>query len=242
MRHRLVSFLGTALLAAACGGAATAPAAPLAPTATATPPAGATPAAPPSPSTSPSPAAQAGEGTRFEVLATSQATVRVREQLAGVSAPSDAVLSTNAVSGVFLLKADGTFTADSKITVDLTTLESDRRQRDDFIKRQTLETVRFPTAAFVPLRTTGLALPLPASGSFAFRLVGKMTIHGVERELTFDITAQRRGAELTANGKVTPSIKFADFGMVQPRVFSVLTIEDDIRLEIVLDTREVASA
>lgn len=41
--------------------------------------------------------------------------------------------------------------------------------------------------------------------------------------------------------RVAPSIKFADFGMTRPRVFTVLTIEDDIRLELQIAAREIAS-
>ncbi|MGH2499333.1 MAG: YceI family protein, partial [Candidatus Limnocylindria bacterium] len=179
----------------------------------------------------------ASTGNTWEVTDQSKVTVRVNEQLANVSAPNDAVLSTNAVSGAFELRADGTFTADSKITVDLTTLRSDRSQRDDFIRSNTLETDRFPKAEFAPTRTAGLALPLPASGEFTFALTGKMTIHGVEKETTFDVTAKRAGGELTATATANPSFVFGDFGMEQPRVLSVLSVQDEIRLEVELVAR-----
>ena len=94
----------------------------------------------------------------------SKATVRVREQLVGVSAPSDAVLVAKGAKGSFTLRDDGTFGSDSVISFDLTTLTSDQRQRDETVKRDPLQVTRFSTAEFVPTKATGLTLPLAASG------------------------------------------------------------------------------
>jgi polyisoprenoid-binding protein YceI len=61
--------------------------------------------------------------------------------------------------------------------------------------------------------------------------VGLMKIHGVEKELTFDVTAKRGGGTLTATAK-TAAFTFGDFGMQQPRVAVVLSVKDEIRLEV----------
>src|SRR5436190_248600 len=74
--------------------------------------------------TAPGTAGPVAQGT-WSVGDTSKATVRVREQLVGVSAPSDAVLVATGATGSFTLNVDGTFTSDSKISFDLTTLTSD---------------------------------------------------------------------------------------------------------------------
>src|SRR5438045_1190789 len=131
------------------------------------------------------------------VAAGSKAVVSVREQLVGVSLPSDAVLTATGATGAFALKADGTFSTGSKITFDLTTLASDSRDRDNFVKQDTLQTRQFPKAEFVPTKTSGLALPL-ASGTSSFKLTGNLTIHGKTKEVTFDVVAKRTGADLTA--------------------------------------------
>ena len=220
---RVPSALAALLLAAACGGAA-------APQPTAEP------SASPSP-TPPGTVSAAGPWT-FTVDPSSKATVRVREVLAQIRAPSDAVLTATGLKGSFTLNADGTFAATSKITADLTTLRSDQGQRDQFIKDNTLQTRRFPTAEFILDKAGALPLPLPASGDFAFTLSGRMTIHGTTKTVTFDVTARRDGARLTATAKANPSWKFEDFGMQQPRVASVLSIEDDIRVEITLVATE----
>jgi len=170
-------------------------------------------------------------GGTWTVGASSKATARVREQLVGVSAPSDAVLVATGAKGSFLLNPDGTFGADSKISCDLSSLASDQRGRDDFVKRTALVVQQFPTADLVPLKATGLPLPLPASGDFTFKLTGKLTIHGATKDVTFDVVAKRSGSDLTATATANPSFKFGDFGMSAPSVpLRVVSVVDEIRL------------
>ena len=222
-RLRFVAPLATiTVLLAACGGAA-------APSATAAPTAAATTSAPPSASATTS-TTTVTTGT-WTVSSTSKATVRVREQLVGVNLPSDAVLVATGATGTFVLQDDGTFSPDSKITFDVTTLASDQRDRDNFVKMDTLQTRQFPIATFVPTKTSGLVLPLPASGDFTFKLTGQITIHGKTKDVTFDATAHRSGNELTATTTASPTWKFADFGMTAPSVpFRVVSVVDEIRL------------
>ena len=183
-----IGALLAVLFVAACGGAATPSTAP-APTATA-----------------PGTAGPVAQGT-WSVGDTSKATVRVREQLVGVSAPSDAVLVATGATGSFTLNVDGTFTSDSKISFDLTTLTSDQRDRDRFIKMDTLR------------------------GDFTLTLSGKMTIHGTTKEVTFDVLGKRDGANLTATATANPTWKFADFGMTAPSVpFRVVSLVDEIKV------------
>jgi polyisoprenoid-binding protein YceI len=180
--------------------------------------------------TSPTSVTSVTTGT-WTISGTSKATVRVREQLVGVNLPSDAVLVATGATGTFVLKDDGTFSPDSKITFDLTTLASDQRDRDNFVKMDTLQTRQFPKAEFVPTKTSGLTLPLPASGDFTFKLTGQITIHGKTKEVTFDVTAKRSGNELTATATAAPSWKFGDFGMTAPSVpFRVVSVVDEIRV------------
>jgi len=211
-----------ALFVAACGGAADPAPTAAAPTDTA---AAATPA--------PTATAHTSSGSTWTVTSASKATVKVREQLVGVSLPSDAVLTATGAAGTFELNPDGSFSTDSKITFDLTTLASDKRDRDNFVKQDTLSVRQFPTATFVPTKVTGLTLPMPASGSFTFTLAGNLTIHGTTKDVTFDLTAKRDGSNLTATATNNPTFKFADFGMRVPSVpFRVVSLVDEIRLEV----------
>jgi polyisoprenoid-binding protein YceI len=156
----------------------------------------------------------------------------VNEQLADRQLPSDAVLTTDKVSGTFTLLPDGTFTPDSGITVDLTALASDNGLRDNTVKRSVLQTSQFPEATFVPTTSQGFPSPLPASGQVAFTITGHMTIHGVTRDVSFTGTCAKSDADVQVAANAAPALTFGQFGMTQPRVFTVISIKDEIRLEV----------
>ena len=212
----LAAAIGAGILAAACGGSATLSDPSPTPTATTT--------------TTATAAVTTASAGAWTVTDKSKATISVREQLVGVSLPSDAVLTATGAKGSFELNSDGTFASGSKITFALSTLSSDENQRDSFIKNDTLQVRQFPTAEFVPTKTAGLTLPLPISGTFTFTLTGNMTIKGKTKEVTFDVTAKRDGSDLTATATANPSWKFGQFGMTAPSVpFRVLSVTDEIR-------------
>lgn len=161
----------------------------------------------------------------------SEARYRVREQLVGLSLPSDAVGTTRQVSGQIVVDASGAIVREqSQIVVDLSTLQSDQSRRDRFIKGNTLETDRYPTAIFVPAEAPGFPAAIPTAGEVEFRLVGDLTVRDVTRSVTWE--AEANFSEHEVRGSASTAITFAEFNMVQPRVGPVLSIEDPIRLEI----------
>jgi polyisoprenoid-binding protein YceI len=186
------------------------------------------------PSTSaPTPAASVSSDTVKLVMVPdkNEARYRVREQLAGVNLPSDAVGATKQVTGTIVGKLDGTIVStQSKFRVDLRTLRSDRDQRDNFLRRNVLETDKYPYADFVPLEAPGLPLKLPADGKVSFKLIGDLTIRDVTKRVTWDVAGQVNGNE--ASGTANTSFNFAYFNLQQPRVPLVLSIEDNIKLEL----------
>jgi polyisoprenoid-binding protein YceI len=176
--------------------------------------------------------AQLPEATvRYHVVAErSEARYRVREQLAGISFPSDAVGTTHAIEGNLSLDAQGHVRrSDSRFTVDLRTLRSDRDRRDNYVRRNTLETERYPMAVFIPSEVRDLPFPLPQTGTASFELVGDLTMRETTRRLTWEATATFQGQEVNVQAKT--SFRFGDFGLSIPRVASVLSVEDTIRLE-----------
>ena len=214
-------LLAVAAFVAACGGSLAVPSPTPTATATATPAASATASA----------AATATAGG-WTVTSDTKATVSVREQLARVNLPSDAVLIAKNASGGFAVNADGTFSPDSKVIIDMTTIASDQRERDNFIKQDTLNVRQFPTATFVPTKVTGLTVPVP-NGDLKFTLAGKMTIHGTTKDVTFDVVGRRDGAKLAVTATANPIWKFGDFGMRPPASnFNVLSVNDEIRVVI----------
>ena len=168
---------------------------------------------------------------RYRVVAErSEARYRVREQLAGISFPSDAVGTTSAIDGSIFLDTQGRIRpSDSRLTVDLRTMRSDKDRRDNYVRRNTLETERYPMAVFIPSELRGLPFPLPQAGTASFELVGDLTIRDTTRRATWEGMATFSGQEVSVQAKT--SFRFADFGLSIPRVASVLSVEETIRLE-----------
>ena len=170
----------------------------------------------------------------------SKARYRVREQLAGISFPSDAVGTTDSVTGVIVVKPDGSLDGSvSKITVDLKTLASDQQMRDGYIQNRTLETAKYPTLEFVPKRLVGLPGPLPATGQAGFQLVGDLTLHGVTAEATWNVVATFANDAVAGRG--TTTLTFETFKLTKPTLARLLSVDDKIELEIEFRCQRTAS-
>ena len=169
----------------------------------------------------------------------SRARYKVREQLAGISFPSDAVGTTDSVTGVIVVNPDGSIGSASKITVDLKTLSSDQQRRDDYLQNRTFETAKFPNLEFVPKRLVGLSGPLPVTGQAGFQLVGDMTLRGVTTEATWNVVATF-GNDAVA-GRGTTTVTFEMFKLTKPTLARLLSVEDKIELEIEFRCQRTAS-
>ena len=171
-----------------------------------------------------------GAPVRYVVTQESEVRYRVREQLVGLSFPNDAVGATSAIEGAIAFDAGGRLVpADSRFTVDLRTLRSDEARRDNYLRRNTLETDRYPTVTFAPTEARGLPAPLPQSGSLPFELVGDLTVKDAVRRVTWTATAGFDGPRVTVRART--AFRFGDFGLRVPRVSVVLSVDDDIKLE-----------
>ena len=161
---------------------------------------------------------------------------RVREQLASLPAESDAVGRTSGVTGSITIEtssATTTLTAGS-LSVDTTTITSDKSMRDNRLRSEGLQTDAYPTATFKltkPVEVPAAALTGTAS---PMTLTGELTLHGVTK--TVDIPAQAR---LVGGGiQVAGSLGFAlsDYGMTAPNIGGfVVSIADTGTLEFLVD-------
>ena len=174
------------------------------------------------------PSAAAGSWT---VASGSQAGYRVREQLAGLSAPSDAVGRTSSVHGDVTIAASGsTYSVTAvSITVDVNTLTSDRSMRDQRVHRMGLESDRYPTASFV--LSTPITVPADAGNGQAFQIsaTGRLTLHGVTRTVTIPIDARLSGSQIELVGSIT--FPFSDFGMTPPSIGGFVSVQDNATME-----------
>lgn len=162
-------------------------------------------------STGSAPAATPGDvsGT-WKASTGSEAGYRVKEILLGQDAT--AVGRTTGVTGS--LTIDGTTISTAKVVVDMTTVSSDRSQRDGQFKGRIMDVSSFPTATFELTQPITLAA-IPAEGTkITTKATGKLTLHGATKTGTFDLNAVRSGGSIKVQGSIP--IHFSDYGIDNP--------------------------
>ena len=151
---------------------------------------------------------------------------RVKEQLAGIGA-NTAVGRTPNVSGT--LTVAGTKVTIVSIAADMTALQSDDSQRDNQLRNHGIETGAFPNATFA--LTTPIDLgSVPADGQeIAATASGKLTLHGVTKDVQIALKAKLTGSVMVVSGSLP--IVFADYSIEKPSSFKVLSVEDSGTME-----------
>jgi polyisoprenoid-binding protein YceI len=177
------------------------------------------------------PATSQAAAVRYVVAPTgNEGRYRLREKLVGMELPYDAVGTTGGVTGAIALDASGKVVpAESKLTIDVTALKSDKEKRDGYVQRRLLETEKYPTVEFVPTAIRGIPAKIPTSGSVNFEMDGKLTVKGVTHPTTWKGTANFQGDRVTGNAYTV--FTFDDVQLQKPSVSVILTLADDIRLE-----------
>jgi polyisoprenoid-binding protein YceI len=152
---------------------------------------------------------------------------RVQEELVGMGGVT-AVGRTPDISGSITLSGTAVTAAD--LVADLTTLQSDEPFRDGQLGRQGIQTDQFPTATFVLTQPIELGT-LPAEGqSVNANALGDLTLHGVTRNVTIPLAAARSGDVISVGGSLT--FRWEDFAMERPTSMRVVSLADDVTMEL----------
>lgn len=176
------------------------------------------------------PAQDGGGGIRYVVAPEgNEVRYRVRERLARLEFPNDAVGKTAKVTGGITFTGSWEIAPGSKFVIDLASLTSDQERRDRYVTTRTLETEAHPTAELVPMAVRGLPTPLPSSGEFSFTMEGTFTVKGVTRPLTWEVKARNDNGVIT--GSATTATTFADLQLTKPSLAFLLDVSDTIGLE-----------
>ena len=164
-------------------------------------------------------------------LQESTARYLITEQLANLDFPIDAIGETNQISGSIIFNKDGNIIEDeSKITVNVNSLKSDSSRRDRYISRRSLESEKYPEATIFIKEIRNLPWPLPESGSAEINIIGDMNVHGVTDRIAWDTDVNFNKNKI--NGIAKTNFKFEKFNMDLPRGAIVLSVENNIRLEL----------
>jgi polyisoprenoid-binding protein YceI len=152
---------------------------------------------------------------------------RVREKLADLPAPTDAVGRTSAVTGS--LTVDGLQVPSVDVKADLRQLQSDKAMRDERIRTDGLQSDEFPIAEF-KLTSPIVFSSRPAAGTRAtMHARGTLTLHGVTRDVTIPLQARWSGDQIEVAGSLP--IQFADYDISTPTTF-LATVEDHGTMEL----------
>src|SRR5450432_2828313 len=133
-----------------------------------------------------------GSQRRFSIAATSSnVQFTLTEVLLGN--PNTVVGKTNQVAGDILADLDEPSKSQiGTIRIDARTFATDSPMRDRMIRGPILASSQdqFEFISFVPTAVTGLPDKIVAGQAYTFQVVGDMTVHGVTKPATFDVSAK----------------------------------------------------
>jgi polyisoprenoid-binding protein YceI len=152
---------------------------------------------------------------------------RVREQLASLGSPNEAVGRSNAVTGT--MEVAGDTVEQVRIEADLTQLTSDEGRRDNAIRQRGLESARYPTATLELAEPIQLASTPVQGQDIRGQGTGRLTVHGVTREVDLDLTGRWSGSTIQVVGQLP--VKMTDYHIEPPRFGPVVSIEDSLAVD-----------
>jgi polyisoprenoid-binding protein YceI len=152
---------------------------------------------------------------------------RVREQLTFLSSPNEAVGRSTAVTGTMTVSGDTVEAA--RIEADLTRLTSDESRRDNAIRQRGLESERFPTAILELAGPIRLAEAPVQGQEVRGQGKGRLTVHGVTREVDLDLRGRWNGSTIQVVGQLP--VRMSDYRIEAPRFGPVVSIEDSLAVD-----------
>jgi polyisoprenoid-binding protein YceI len=156
----------------------------------------------------------------------SQFGYRVEEALAGVNTTT--VGRSNEIEGTLVI-ADTT--AEIDVTVQIENITSDDGRRDSRFRGPIMDADEFPEATFVSTEPIDFGVPPTDGGQVTAMVTGDLTLKGVTRTVTFEITAESNEDRIGVLGMIP--ILFEDYGIDDPS-FGGAKTEDNGLLEFVL--------
>lgn len=114
----------------------------------------------------------------------------------------------------------------------------DRQQIDSTMKEDVLESSRFPTIRYAGAGTQAVKI---ADGLYRITLAGKLSLHGVERELSFPCNVTVSDDNLRANGEFL--IRQTDYAIKLVSVAGgALKLKDELKFTFDIAAHRVAEA
>jgi polyisoprenoid-binding protein YceI len=191
---------------------------------------------PPPAALDPAPSATTGQATgttqadgtwRVSDDGSSYVGYRVKEQLAFLDSPNEAVGRSNAVTGTMEVAGDTVEAV--RVEADLTQLTSDETRRDNAIRERGLESARYPTATLELAEPIRLATAPVQGQEVRGEGRGRLTVHGVTREVDLDLQGRWTGETIQVVGQLP--VRMSDYQIEPPRFGPVVSIEDSLAVD-----------
>ncbi|MDO8390831.1 MAG: YceI family protein [Actinomycetota bacterium] len=152
---------------------------------------------------------------------------RVNETINGLDTTANG--RTKSITGS--LSITGTVVDEAGFTVDMTTFTSSESRRDGQFDGRIMEVDEFPTAEFTLTEPIDFQQIPTDAGSVTVDATGNLTLHGVTKSVTFELTATFKNGRIGILGQIP--VTFDDYDIENPS-FATVTTEDHGLLEFVL--------
>ena len=126
---------------------------------------------------------------------------------------------TQQLTGQFMLRAGSPpQLTDATVTIDAASLDTGHPERNADMRQDFLEVARFPTIEF---RAVELLTPRPGADAASWDLVlqGKLTVHGITRDVKVPTTVSLAAERVTARGQI--HLDMRDYRIRVPRVLLI---------------------
>lgn len=182
--------------------------------------------APAAATSAPAPATDGVDGV-WNITDESELGYRVSEVLGGID--TEGAGRTNQVTGTLTL--DGAQATAAEFTVQMATVTSDSTRRDGQFRNRIMSTDEFPTATFVLTSPIDFGAVPAESEQITASATGDLTLRGVTRSVTFEVTAEWNGDRIGVLGSIP--VLFSDYEIPDPSN-GIATVKDNGLLEFVL--------
>ena len=109
--------------------------------------------------------------------------------------------------------------------------------RDNYVRRNALQTDTYPDATFVSVSTQGLPTSYTNGQAVHFQLTGNPTMHGKTNKEVFIVQGKVVGKIIT--GKATSTLYMTDFGIQPPNLANVALSQNNVLVTVTFTAKEV---
>ena len=139
---------------------------------------------------------------------------------------------TDQVAGQILIDVENpTASQLGLVQVNARTIVTDNENRNRAIRNEILDVDAYEFISFEATALEGLPETIAVGETYAFSVVGMLTIRDVSQEVRFDASLSIDAAD-QISGSASATVLYADYNLIIPSVPFVASVDDEVRIEI----------